>query len=183
MNLSKYLKNVERKSIVKKDNMENFDKIENLGNDVIKREDKNKSKRFYHDAAVMTVIGTVLGYSIGFLGTIYSSNFKLKEIENQHIYELENKSLDKKEEICTEMIQSIYSLQKMNDGLIEPDLPSFKSESYTILAKAKIYCDEEVVELYDQFLSVFFKSTGKYDGVLVDKKLIPAIRKDLGVDE
>lgn len=56
--------------------MDNFDKIENLGNDVIKRVDKNKSKRFYHDVAVMTVIGTVLGSSIGFFGTIYSSNFK-----------------------------------------------------------------------------------------------------------
>lgn len=71
----------------------------------------------------------------------------------------------------------------MNDGLIESDLPNFKSESYIILAKAKIYCDEEVVELYDQFLSIFFKSTGEYDGVFVDKKLILAIRKDLGVDE
>ena len=73
--------------------------------------------KWYKDRVIMTFLGVALGAIIGFYGTFYSSNLKLKEIENQHAYELENKSLDKKEEISTEMIQSIYSLQKMNDGL------------------------------------------------------------------
>lgn len=137
--------------------------------------------KWYKDRVIMTFLGVALGAIIGFYGTFYSSNLKLKEIENQHAYELENKSLDKKEEISTEMIQSIYSLQKMNDGLIDADLASFREESYTILAKARIYCDKDVVDLYNQFLTTFFTEQ-KYDGKLVDLKLIPLIRKDLGVD-
>jgi len=130
----------------------------------------------------MGFLGVILGAAIGFGGTVYTSNLKLKEIQNQHRYELENRSLEKKEEICTNMIQSIYSLQKMDDGLIELDLIAFKEESYTIIAQARIYCDQNVVELYNQFLVTFFEENYKYDGVLVDTKLIPAIRKDLGVD-
>lgn len=137
--------------------------------------------KWYNDATIMAFLGVAIGALIGFAGTIYSSNLKLKEIENQHIFELENRSLDRKEEICTEMIQSIYSLHKMNDGLIEIDLISFKEDSYTILAKARIYCDQNVVNLYNEFLSTFFEKE-IYNGELVDSKLIPAIRKDLGVD-
>lgn len=130
---------------------------------------------------IVGFIGVILGALIGFAGTVYSSCVKLKEIENQHIYELENRALDKKEEICTEMIQSIYSLQKMNDGLIKVDLPSFKEESYTIFAKAKIYCTQSTVDLYNQFLTTFFEKQ-LYDGELVDSKLIPSIRNDLGIN-
>lgn len=137
---------------------------------------------WYQNTVIMTFLGVALGALIGFAGTIYSSNLKLKEIENQHIYELENRGLDKKEEISTEMIQSIYNLQKMNAGLIEVDLPSFKEESYTILAKARIYCHQNVVDLYNLFLTTFFEKQ-IYDGNIVDSELIPAIRKDLGVDK
>ena len=70
----------------------------------------------------------------------------------------------------------------MNEGLIESDVISFKEESYTILAKARIYCDENVVDLYNKFLTTFFAQR-VYDGNLVDLELIPAIRKDLGVDK
>lgn len=138
--------------------------------------------KWYNNTIIMTFLGVALGAVIGFAGTIYSSNLKLKEIKNQHIYELENRSLDKKEEICTEMIQSIYSLQKMNDSLIDSDLVSFKEESYTILAKARIYCNKNVVDLYNQFLTTFFTQQ-IYDGELVDLKLIPSIREDLSVDK
>lgn len=138
--------------------------------------------QWYGNTVLMTFLGVILGAVIGFMGTIYSSKLKLKETENEHIYELENRSLDKKEKICTDIIQSIYSLQKMNDGLIEADLVSFKSESYTLSAQAKIYCSSEVVELYNQFLSTFF-NTQTYDGELVDNQLIPAIRRDLGVEK
>lgn len=138
--------------------------------------------KWYNNTVLMTFLGVALGALIGFAGTVYSANLKLKEIKNQHIYELENRGLDKKEEISTEMIQSLYSLQKMNDGLIEIDLPSFKEESYTIVAKARIYCDQEVVDLYNEFLVNFFEKK-EYDGKLVDQELIPAIRKDIGVDK
>ncbi|HEM3620564.1 TPA: hypothetical protein U1C27_002075 [Streptococcus suis] len=142
--------------------------------------------KWYENTVIMTFLGVILGAIIGFAGTIYSSRLKLKEIENQHIYELENRGLDKKEEISIKMIQSIYGLHKMNDGLndglIEENLSSFKEESYTILAKARIYCSQNVVDLYNQFLTTFFKNQ-IYDGKIVDLKLIPAIRKDLGVDK
>lgn len=138
--------------------------------------------KWYENTVIMTFLGVILGAIIGFAGTIYSSSLKLKGIENQHIYELEKRGLDKKEEICIEMIQSIYSLRKMNDGLIEENLSSFKEESYTILAKSRIYCSQNVVDLYNQFLTTFFKNQ-IYDGKIVDLKLIPAIRKDLGVDK
>lgn len=138
--------------------------------------------KWYNNTVLMTFLGVALGALIGFAGTVYSANLKLKEIKNQHIYELENRGLDKKEEISTEMIQSLYSLQKMNDGLIEIDLPSFKEESYTIVAKARIYCNQEVVDLYNKFLVNFFEKK-EYDGELVDQELIPAIRKDIGVDK
>lgn len=137
---------------------------------------------WYENTVVMTFLGVILGAIIAFAGTIYSSRLKLKGIENQHIYELEKRGLDKKEEICIEMIQSIYDLHKMNDGLIEVNLSSFKEESYTILAKSRIYCSKNVVDLYNQFLTTFFKNQ-EYDGEIVDLKLIPAIRKDLGVDK
>lgn len=148
----------------------------------MKEKEKNRNMKWYNNTIIMTFLGVALGAVIGFAGTIYSSNLKLKEIKNQHIYELENRSLDKKEEICTEMIQSIYSLQKMNDSLIDSDLVSFKEESYTILAKARIYCDKNVVDLYNQFLTTFFTQQ-TYDGELVDLKLIPSIREDLSVDK
>lgn len=148
----------------------------------MKEKEKNRNMKWYNNTIIMTFLGVALGAVIGFAGTIYSSNLKLKEIKNQHIYELENRSLDKKEEICTEMIQSIYSLQKMNDNLIDSDLVSFKEESYTILAKARIYCDKNVVDLYNQFLTTFFTQQ-TYDGELVDLKLIPSIREDLSVDK
>lgn len=138
--------------------------------------------KWYENTVIMTFLGVILGAIIGFAGTIYSSSLKLKGIENQHIYELEKRGLDKKEEICIEMIQSIYSLRKMNDGLIEENLSSFKEESYTILAKSRIYCSQNVVDLYNQFLTTFLKNQ-IYDGKIVDLKLIPAIRKDLGVDK
>ena len=148
----------------------------------MKEKEKNRNMKWYNNTIIMTFLGVALGAVIGFAGTIYSSNLKLKEIKNQHIYELENRSLDKKEEICTEMIQSIYSLQKMNDSLIDSDLVSFKEESYTILAKARLYCDKNVVDLYNQFLTTFFTQQ-TYDGELVDLKLIPSIREDLSVDK
>ncbi len=67
--------------------------------------------------------------------------------------------------------------------MIEADLPAFKEESYSILAKARIYCGPKAVYLYNQFLTTFFNTGGIYDGVLVDTELIPTIRKDLGTDE
>lgn len=137
---------------------------------------------WYQNTIIMTFLGVALGAIIGLAGTIYSSNLKLKEIKNQHIYELEKRSLEKKEEIYTQMIQSLYSLQKMNDSLIKVDLHSFKEESYTIIAKAKIYCNQNVVCLYDNVLNTFFTKR-IYDGMTIDTKLIPAIRKDLGVDK
>lgn len=138
--------------------------------------------KWYQSTVLMAFLGVALGAVIGFLGTVYSSNLKLKEIKKQHTYELENRNLNKKEEISIEMIQSLYSLHKMNDGLIETDLPSFKEESYTIMAQAKIYCNQEVVNLYNEALREFFEEK-KYDGKLIDQKLIPAIRKDLEVDK
>lgn len=137
---------------------------------------------WYNNSIIMTFLGVALGAFVGFLGTVYSSRLKLKEIKDQYIYEMENRNLNKKEEICVEMIQSIYSLKKMNDGLIAGDLVAFKEESYTILAKGRIYCNRDVVDLYTQFLHKFF--TNKvYDGNLVDFKLIPFIRADLNVDK
>lgn len=71
--------------------------------------------------------------------------------------------------------------KKMDDGLIEIDLPSFKEESYSIFARANIYSDPNVVDLYHEFLTTFF-TRQTYDGQLVENGLIPAIRKDLNID-
>lgn len=137
--------------------------------------------KFWENELIMTLIGIVIGAVIGFAGTIYSSHLKLKELENQHAYQLELRSIEKKEEISVDIIQSIYSLKKMDDGLIDIDLQSFKEESYTIFARANIYSDPNVVDLYNKFLTTFFTKQ-IYDGQLVENELIPAIRKDLNVD-
>lgn len=136
----------------------------------------------YIKLGIVTILGVVLGCVIGFAGTVYSSNVKSKEMKNQYTYKLENRILDKKEEISTEIIQSIYNLQKVKDSLIELNLPLYKEESYTILEKARIYCDQNVVDLYYQFLTTFFEEQ-TYDDNLVELELIPAIKKDLNVDE
>ena len=137
-------------------------------------------KKWYENSVIMTFLGVCLGAVIGFFGTIYSSHVQIEAIEIQHEYEMEQRSIERREETYSEILQSIYSLQKMNDGLIEIDLVSFKNDCYTLMAEAKIFGSEEVVKLYDQFLTVFFEEQ-IYDGELVDNQLISAIRKDLNV--
>ncbi|MGF3066955.1 hypothetical protein [Facklamia sp. P12950] len=137
--------------------------------------------KWYNNPTLMSFIGVLIGALIGFTGTIYSSHVNLLTIEKQHIYELENRNMKKKEEIGVHMIQSLYSLQKMNDGLINTNLVSFKEESYTISANARIYFSQDVVDLYDQVLKEFFEEK-LYNGEKIESKLIPAIRKDLGIN-
>lgn len=137
--------------------------------------------KWYENSIIMTFLGVFLGASIGFCGTIYASYVQIKEIKLQHKFELENRTIEQREEIYTKIIQSIYSLQKMNDGLIEADLVAFKKDCYTLMAEVKIYGSEEVVILYDQFLTKFFEQHS-YDGKLVDNQLIIAIRKDLSIE-
>ncbi|NLV22449.1 MAG: hypothetical protein GXY49_10750 [Syntrophomonadaceae bacterium] len=132
-------------------------------------------KKWYENAAVMTLIGVLIGSVLSIFG-----NYFVAFVEQQ--YEVKNTNLEIKSNIYSEMIQSTYSLMAMNDGLIEPDLASFKEESYKIMAKARIYCDDDVVQLYNDFLSTFFTER-EYDGDFVDNKLIPAIRVDLQVDD
>ena len=119
---------------------------------------------------LLPLIGVLIGGAITLTGTLVT-------IDSQ--FELAN--IDQKATVCSDMLESIYSLQQMDEGLIDEDIEGFRNESYAIMAKAKIYCDEKTVELYDQFLKKIF-STGIYDGKMVDDKLIPAIREDLKVD-
>lgn len=135
---------------------------------------------FWKNEYVIALVGVVIGGMISFFGTVYSSQLKLQEIRIHHQNRLDLRSIEKKEQISYDMIQIIYSLQKMNDGLIDNDLFSFKESAYTIMAQAKIYSDSNVVELYNEFLTIFF-TEHVYDGQLVDNKLIPAIREDLGI--
>lgn len=135
-------------------------------------------KKWYENSVIMTFLGVCLGAIIGFAGTIYSSHIQIEVIELQHKLELENRTIEQREEIYAEIIQSIYSLQKMADGLIDEDLIAFKNDCYTLMAEVKIYGSDEVITLYDQFLTKFFEQQ-IYDGELVDKQLIIAIRNDL----
>lgn len=137
--------------------------------------------KWYRNTVIMTFLGVFLGALIGFVGTVYSSHVQIKVINIQHEHEMEIRSIGQREETYSQMLQSIYSLQKMNDGLIEIDLVSFKDECYTLMAEARIYGSKEVVNLYEQFLTKFFEKQ-IYDGELVDNQLIVAIRKDLNVE-
>ena len=137
---------------------------------------------WYDNSILMTFVGVAFGALIGFGGTLCSALLKLKEIKDTYEYDLKSKNVAAKKEICTQMLNSIYSLQRMNDGLIKPDIVSFKDESYIIMTKVKIYCSQEVCELYDKFLKQFF-TTKVYNGKLVNDELIPAVRKDLGIDD
>lgn len=135
---------------------------------------------WYDNSILMTFLGVIVGGIIGFVGTVISSIIKLKEIDNKNKFELEKENRAKRNEICGRMIQSIYSLQRMDDGLIQMDLVRFKDDSYVIMADARMYCSYDVYENYEKFLSIFFREQ-KYDGPLVNGTLLPAIRKDLGV--
>lgn len=137
-------------------------------------------EKWYKDKVIMSFLGVILGALIGFGGTFWSSQTQLKAIQLEQNYEMDKYSLERKEETYTQIIQSIYSLQKMNDGLIEIDLVTFKDDSYTLMAQVRIYGSDEVTKLFNQFLTSFFEEN-IYDGELVDNQLIPAIRKDLGI--
>ena len=136
--------------------------------------------KWYNNSVIMTFVGIAFGALLSLSGTIYTSQLQLEGLELQQKYVLENRNIEHKEEAYMDMIQSIYSLPKMNDGLIEADLASFKNESYTIIANVRIYGSKEVADLYNQFLTTFFEEK-VYDGELVDTQLIPAIRNDLGI--
>lgn len=136
--------------------------------------------KWYNNSVIMTFVGIAFGALLSLSGTIYTSQLQLKGLELQQKYVLENRNIEQKEEAYMDMIQSVYSLPKMNDGLIEADLASFKNESYTIIANVRIYGSKEVADLYNQFLTTFFEEK-VYDGELVDTQLIPAIRNDLGI--
>ncbi len=85
---------------------------------------------------------------------------------------------EKTEEIYTDMLQSIYGLRKINAGLVDEGIIDFREECYTIMARARIFCEEETVDLYDEFLKEIFESQ-VYNGEFVDNILIPAIRREL----
>lgn len=137
-------------------------------------------EKWYKDKVIMSFLGVILGALIGFGGTFWFSQTQLEAIRLEQNYEIEMYSIERKEEIYTQIIQSIYSLQKMNDGLIEVDLVTFKDDSYTLMAQVRIYGSDEVTKLYNKFLTSFFDEK-IYDGELVDNQLIPAIRKDIGI--
>lgn len=138
-------------------------------------------EKWYKEKVIMGFLGVALGALIGLGGTFISSQTQLDAISLEQDFEVRMRSIENKEEVYTKIVQSIYSLQKMNDGLIEVDLAAFKNDSYTLMAQVRIYGSDEVAELYDEFLKIFFESQ-IFDGNLVENKLIPAIRKDLGVE-
>lgn len=138
-------------------------------------------EKWYKEKVIMGFIGVLLGAIIGFGGTIVSTQAQLKAISLEQEFELQTRFIKKKEDVYTQIVQSIYSLQKMNDGLIETDLATFKNDSYTLMAQVQIYGSDEIAELYDEFLKTFFESH-VFDSNLVNTQLIPAIRKDLGIE-
>lgn len=137
---------------------------------------------WYQNSAIVGLLGVALGAILGFASTIVTSLINLKAIDKNNNFELEKENAVKRNAICEKMIQSIYSLQRMNDGLIEVDLPKFKDDSYVIMADAKIYCSSSVCALYERFLKEFFEKQ-LYNGQFVENALLPTIRKDLGIEE
>ena len=133
---------------------------------------------WYENSVIMTFIGAAFGALVGCIGAILSSLIELKKISNQQKFEKENRKREKVEEVCSNILQSIYSIQRMSDGLIKSDVAAIKNESYILMAKAKMYCNSEVVDLYNEFLSDFFNKK-IYNGNLVDNKLVPAIRENI----
>ena len=136
--------------------------------------------KWYENSALIGFFGVFIGALISMLGTIYSSRTKLKEINKKYYFDLEQKNREKETEICIQIIQSLYSLQKMNENLIKQDIKKFREESYTIMAIARIYCSDTIVNLYEYVLNEFFNDK-IYDGKTIDTKLIPEIRKDLNI--
>lgn len=146
-----------------------------MGKERIKNEGMNneKDRRTNIHVAIISLVGVVVGALLGFGGNWYT-------IQKQYQQEIEIMNREKKEEIYVEMIDSIYGLRKIYEGLVDKDILDFREECYTIMARARIFCDEEIVDLYDEFLKEFFESQ-TYDGKFVDNKLIPAIREELNI--
>lgn len=111
--------------------------------------------KWYESSALIEFFGVCIGALISILVTIYSSRTKLKEINKKYYFDLEQKNREKETEIYIQIIQSLYSLQKMNENLIKQDVQKFREESYTIMATATIYCSDNVVNLYEYVLNNF----------------------------
>lgn len=152
---------------MKRNNTKNNRQDENMS------EEKDRKTNIY--VAAIGLVGVILGALIGFGGNWYTT-------QKQHQQEIEIMNREKKEEIYVNMIDSIYGLMKIQEGLVEEDVLDFREECYTIMAKARIYCDEETVGLYDEFLKGFFR-TQIYNGDYVDNILILAIRAELRIQD
>ena len=150
-----------------KERIKNNQKDERMNNE--------KDRRINIHVAVIGLVGVIVGALIGFWGNWYT-------IQKQHQQEIEIMNREKKEQIYVEMIDSIYGLRKIYEGLVDKDVLDFREECYTIMGKARIFCDEETVDLYDEFLKEFFGSQ-TYNGEFVDKILIPAIREELQIED
>lgn len=131
---------------------------------------------WYQNSVIMTFLGVLLGGLISVFGTIIDAKTKIKEINLQNKYEFKNKNFEQKKEIYGEMI--LLTNSEYLENIEDTEL---KNESYLLLAKAKIYCSENVADLYEEYIENYLGGLDHRD--LVETKLLSAIKKDLSINE
>lgn len=129
---------------------------------------------WYQNPVIMTFLGVILGSLISVLGTAITAKTKISELNLQHKNELKMRNLELKKEIYEQMI--LLTSTKCIECNGKSD---FENNSYLLLAKAKIYCGEEPVKIYERFIEE--SKEGQNDRELVEEELLSAIKKDLDI--
>lgn len=132
---------------------------------------------WYNNSIIMTFLGVVLGGIISVLGTLINAGLKIKETNLQYKNELRRKNIEQKKEIYENMILLTNSQYLQDVGNTD-----FEKSSTLLLAKARIYCNNQVATLYEEYINDFlYQNLDNRE--LIENRLLPAIRKDLGINE
>ena len=132
---------------------------------------------WYNNSIIMTFLGVVLGGIISVLGTFINAGLKIKETNLQHENELRRKNIEQKKEIYENMILLTNSQYLQDVGNTD-----FEKSSTLLLAKARIYCNNQVAALYEEYINDFlYQNLDSRE--LIENRLLPAIRKDLGINK